>query len=29
MHNCEIYHVPHNRTFGWKWRYVETDGRAV
>jgi hypothetical protein len=29
MQNCEIYHVPHKRTFGWKWRYVQSDGRAV
>jgi hypothetical protein len=29
MHNCEIYHVPHKQTFGWKWRYVQNDGRAV
>jgi hypothetical protein len=29
MQNCEIYHVPYNKTFGWKWRYVQTDGRPV
>ena len=29
MQNCEIYHVPYNQTFGWKWRYVQHDGHAV
>ena len=23
---CEIYHVPHGRSFRWKWRRRDDDG---
>jgi len=23
---CEIYNVPHKRSFRWKWRYLGADG---
>ena len=23
---CEIFHVPYNTTFRWKWRRVDEDG---
>lgn len=25
---CEIFHVPHDRSFRWKWRAVGADGRV-
>ena len=28
MKTCEIFHVPHKRSFRWKWRYVAPDGRV-
>ena len=26
---CEIFHIPHKKSFRWKWRHVATDGRTV
>jgi hypothetical protein len=23
---CEIFHVPHNASFRWKWRQLNEDG---
>ena len=23
---CEIFHVPHQRSFRWKWRAIAEDG---
>ena len=28
MKPCEIYHVQHEKTFRWKWRHVDADGRV-
>jgi len=29
MKVCEIYHVTHKKSFRWKWRHMNVDGRAV
>lgn len=29
MKCCEIFHVPHKKSFRWKWRHVGADGRTV
>ena len=29
MKVCEIYHVTHKKSFRWKWRHMNADGRAV
>jgi len=26
MMRCEIFHVPHQSSFRWKWRAIATDG---
>lgn len=28
MKPCEIFPVPHKRSFRWKWRYTAPDGRV-
>jgi hypothetical protein len=27
--SCEIFHVPYNTSFRWKWRAVDGDGSSV
>jgi len=29
MKSCEIFHVPHKKSFRWKWRHTAADGRSV
>ena len=29
MKACEIFHVPHKKSFRWKWRHNAADGRTV
>jgi hypothetical protein len=29
MKACEIFHVPHKKSFRWKWRHTTADGRVV
>lgn len=29
MKLCEIYHVPFQGSFAWKWRHRPTHGRAI
>ena len=29
MKACEIFHVPHKKSFRWKWRHTAADGRTV
>jgi hypothetical protein len=29
MKLCEIYHVPSNDSFAWKWRHQLADGRVI
>ena len=29
MKFCEIFHVPHQGSFAWKWRHRAADGRVV
>ena len=29
MKACEIFHVPHKKSFRWKWRHTAADGRVV
>ena len=29
MKSCEIFHVPHKKSFRWKWRHTGADGRTV
>ncbi len=29
MKSCEIFHVPHKKSFRWKWRHTAADGRTV
>lgn len=29
MKSCEIFHVPHKKSFRWKWRHTAADGRIV
>lgn len=29
MKPCEIFHVQHQKSFRWKWRYVQEDGRVI
>jgi hypothetical protein len=29
MQSCEIYHVPYNDSFAWKWRHISQDGRVT
>ena len=29
MKACEIFHVPHKKSFRWKWRHTAGDGRTV
>jgi hypothetical protein len=29
MNFCEIFHIPHKKSFRWKWRYTAGDGRTV
>ena len=28
MKSCEIFHVPHKKSFRWKWRHTAADGRT-
>lgn len=28
MKACEIFHVPHNNSFRWKWRHVDENARV-
>ena len=28
MKPCEIFHVQHQKSFRWKWRHVQDDGRV-
>jgi hypothetical protein len=27
--SCEIFHVPYNTSFRWKWRAIDGDGSSV
>jgi hypothetical protein len=29
MKACEIFHVPHKKSFRWKWRHTGPDGRTL
>ncbi len=29
MKVCEIFHVPHKKSFRWKWRSTAADGRTL
>jgi hypothetical protein len=29
MKACEIFHVPHKKSFRWKWRHTAADGRTL
>ena len=29
MKLCEIYHVPHEGAFAWKWRHQPLHGRPI
>ena len=29
MKHCEIFHVPCQGSFAWKWRHQLTDGRVI
>ena len=29
MKLCEIYHVPLQDSFAWKWRHRQPDGRVI
>jgi hypothetical protein len=29
MKPCEIFHVQHEKSFRWKWRHVQDDGRVI
>jgi hypothetical protein len=29
MKACEIFHVPYKKTFRWKWRHTDTNGRTL
>ena len=26
--SCEIFHIPYNTTYRWKWRAVDEDGES-